>query len=77
MVHFMDLPGDIRDSIYLFSLTVGADIAAHPTHYEKPTDFGAKGLNRSAFAVLRVNKRISEEAVIVIYDNNIWRCPVQ
>ena len=59
----MALPREIRDRIYQFSLTVGAEIVAHPTHYEKPTDFGAKGVNRPAVAVLRVNKRISEEAV--------------
>ena len=35
-----------------------------------------KGFNRPAVAVLRVDKRISEEAVIVLYGNNTWRCPV-
>jgi len=75
MANFTDLPREIRDQIYKLLLTVGAEIVAHPTCFEKPTDFEVEGVIRLAVALLRVNKQISDEAAILLYGDNTWRIP--
>lgn len=75
MANFMDLPREIRDQIYKLLLTVGVEIVAHPTYFEKLTKFRAKGVIRPAVALLRVNKQIGGEAAIVLYGDNTWRIP--
>jgi len=71
----MDLPREIRDQIYKFLLTAGAEIVAHPAYFEKPTNFEAEGVIRPVVALLRVNKQIGEEAAIILYGDNTWRIP--
>lgn len=73
MANFTDLPREIRDQIYKLLLTVGAEIVAHPTYFQKRTNFEAEGANRPAVALLRLNKQIGGEAAVVLYGNNTWR----
>lgn len=72
MPHFLDLPPELRDTIYEYCLVVEGEINPYPTDYEKQ-ELMRPFPRKPDVSLLLVSKLIRAEAEIVLYGQNLWR----
>ena len=76
---FDDLPNEVLDMIFQYSLCVDGEIVPYPKEWEK-RDRGYVGIfkeEKPYLALLSLNKSISARAARILYGMNVWRLTYQ
>ena len=71
MANFLDLSTEVRDMILEYCLIVDYELNPKPTYYER-LEMQRPLPRRPDVALLKTNKQIYSEAVIILYGKNVW-----
>ncbi|KAL8800040.1 MAG: hypothetical protein Q9200_007368 [Gallowayella weberi] len=73
----MDLPPEIRNSVYEYCLVIAGEIVPYPTIAEKADEMMTPKYEKPAVALLSVSRKVRDEAHPHLYGNNVWRMSYQ